>query len=69
MNPANLPIATPTIHPNGDVFLELTHQGQAIGGVNMTKLASGLFARLGWFQPDPGPSQLAVQAPQEGAGR
>jgi hypothetical protein len=49
----DLPQATPTIKPNGDVVLEVTHYGQVVGGLNVTQVLSNWFQRMGWLQPKP----------------
>jgi len=46
----DLPQATPTIKPNGDVVLEVTHYGQVVGGLNVTQVLSNWFQRMGWLQ-------------------
>lgn len=49
----DLPQAIPTIKPNGDVVLEVTHYGQVVGGLNVTQVLGNWFERLGWLQPKP----------------
>jgi hypothetical protein len=49
----DLPQAVPTVRPNGDVVLEVTHYGQVVGGLNITQVLTNWFARLGWLQPTP----------------
>lgn len=51
----DLPQAVPTIKPNGDVVLEVTHYGQVVGGLNVTQVLSNWFERMGWIQPKPAP--------------
>jgi hypothetical protein len=50
-NKLDLPQAVPTIKPNGDVVLEVTHYGQVVGGLNVTQLLGNWFERLGWLRP------------------
>jgi hypothetical protein len=54
----DLPHAVPTIKPNGDVVLEITHYGQVVGGLNVTQVLGNWFQRLGWLQPPPRPARI-----------
>jgi len=47
----DLPQVTPTIKSNGDVVMEITHYGEVVGGLNVTKVVSAWFGKLGIFQP------------------
>lgn len=60
----DLPQAVPTIKPNGDVVLEVTHYGQVVGGLNVTQVLSNWFTKLGWLQPpaEPAPSPGSLRA-------
>jgi hypothetical protein len=49
----DLPQASPTIKPNGDVVIEVTHYGQVVGGLNVTQVLSNWFQHMGWLQPPP----------------
>mgnify|MGYP001461181311 CR=1 FL=1 len=50
-----LPQAVPTIKPNGDVVLEVTHYGNVVGGLNVTQVLGNWFQRMGWLQPPSAP--------------
>ena len=54
----NLPQAVPTIRPNGDVAIDLTHQGQVVGSLNVTCVVERLFAHFGIFQDPAAPRRL-----------
>ena len=56
----DLPQAMPTIKPNGDVVLEVTHYGQSVGSLNVTQVLGNWFKRLGWLQP-PAAAPLAPE--------
>jgi len=57
----DLPQVAPTIKANGDVVLEVTHYGEVVGGLNVTKVLSTWFAKLGVLQ-SPTPDQPKIGA-------